>query len=287
MNKGFGAALAAAVMLAGTAQAAVLQVSTGRTVPSNGGQTTQFTTGIVEERFRLLSGDCQQQRAGNFEFDSTLAIGPISPGGAFNAQLVSGATPNQALPPGYNGALLRAGAPIDNTSCYLVAPQPFGFNGSSSISLTVDPAGALPALYFGFQWGSIDSYNSLSLIATDGETSIPVTFNGVLLGDGETFGGGDLLAALTAAGVTAPEGYNTYVDFYFDASENFGGVIFGASGRAFEVDNLAYSTTAQTPNPSPFVTSSGIAVGVPAPASVGLLGAGLAGAAALRGRRRR
>jgi hypothetical protein len=123
-----------------------------------------------------------------------------------------------------------------------------GAFGGASVTLT------LPGLerYLGLLWGSVDAYNTLSF-----------------------YNGATLVGVVTGSDVTGSpngdQGVNgtLYVNINADASSAFDRVVATSGQYAFEFDNVAF-------NPMP----------IPEPASLALLGAGLAGLGMVRRRRR-
>ena len=104
--------------------------------------------------------------------------------------------------------------------------------------------------YLGLLWGSVDGYNLLSLY--DGNTLV-----------------GSVQGAAVVASPTGNQGINGTYYVNISSSLNFNKVVASSSGYAFEFDNVAYNPTS-----------------VPEPATLGLVGLGLLGAAAARRRQR-
>jgi hypothetical protein len=123
-----------------------------------------------------------------------------------------------------------------------------GAFGGASVTLT------LPGLerYLGLLWGSVDAYNTLSF-----------------------YNGATLVGVVTGSDVTGSpngdQGVNgtLYVNINADAASAFDRVVATSSQYAFEFDNVAFNR-----NP------------IPEPASLALLGAGLAGLGIVRRRKR-
>jgi hypothetical protein len=88
-------------------------------------------------------------------------------------------------------------------------------------------------MYFGLLWGSVDSYNTLSL-----------------------YNGSTLVGAVTGTDVTsnANGDQGEFGTFYvnINSSESFNKVVATSSAYAFEFDNVAYNPTA-VPEPSTFI----------------------------------
>ena len=108
-----------------------------------------------------------------------------------------------------------------------------------------------PEEYLGLLWGSVDTYNSISF-----------------------YNGASLIGTVTGTDVTAAangnQGANGTYYVNIDSSASFDKVVFSSTRYAFEFDNLATNSTP---------------IGVPEPATLALMGLGLAGLGLVASRR--
>lgn len=174
-------------------------------------------------------------------------IGVSVAAGSF--EVVKGTYPNQAE------------APKNDQTCYGVAPAR---GGTAPAAVIIDYTSLLASLganvgisYLGLYYGSIDSYNDLyfydSLAAANADTS------NTGVGSIGFVSGADVAGA--ASGSPTDDQANQYVNLAFDLDESFKVFKFVSTGIAVEVDNIVVGTTLRD---------------VPEPASLALLGAGLA-----------
>lgn len=172
-------------------------------------------------------------------FNSYNALGVTVSGGGFQSVKgkVTGPGGDQAAPP------------AGDTTCYGVSPIPN--SGTSSGSVMVNYSTLLGAgnyiNYLGLYYGSIDQYNDLYFYS--GSTLVATVL------------GSQVLAQLggQSGGQEGP-GSNVYVNLEFGPGEGFDRFEFRTTGIAVEVDNIVVGTNL-----------------VPEPASLALLGLGLAG----------
>ena len=106
--------------------------------------------------------------------------------------------------------------------------------------------------YFGLYYGSIDTFNDVMFYNADGQILRTVT-------------GAELIQQFNGvSGNTDADSSNIYVNLFFSPSEEFTSFSFRTSSQAFEVDNLVVGYQVSQTD-------------VPEPASLALLGLGLAG----------
>ena len=107
------------------------------------------------------------------------------------------------------------GTPTNDTSPYLS----LGGARAGSLTLTFSNAGIN---YFGLDWASPDSYNSVKLTFADGTTA---TYN----------------PGTATGGVTVPTATDQFVNFYSTTPSNaITQVVLASTSAAFELDNVAY-----------------------------------------------
>lgn len=166
-----------------------------------------------------------------------------------NAQAVQGSVASQYAAPyvsGLNGAGFGNAADGPDATTYITS----GYSGDGSAAATL--LFSSPQQYFGLLWGSLDAYNTLAF-----------------------YNGADLVGSLTGSDILASGSGGLGVEgtFYVNVNSDlaFDRVLATSSAPALEFDNLAFN---ETP------------VSVPEPASLLLVGAGLAAVVSRRLRRR-
>jgi hypothetical protein len=149
----------------------------------------------------------------------------------------------------------QAATPANDESCYGVSPQPGqGTTGTMTISYSALLSDTDYINYFGLYYGSIDGYNNLYFYSDDAAQNLVATVTG-----------SSILAALNGpAGNQTDDRSNVYVNLDFSSTVGFRSFRFETTNVAVEVDNIVVGR-ASRPNQE-----------VPEPASLALLGAGLA-----------
>ena len=113
--------------------------------------------------------------------------------------------------------------PQNDTSAYLTT-------GIGSVTINLSAA---PVNYFGLDWGTVDTYNTIALTETNGTVD---TFTGT--------------QAASVAGIPANGSTDAYINFFGTAGTSWKSVTFSSSIAAFESDNVSYGNVAATPEPS-------------------------------------
>ena len=177
-------------------------------------------------------------------------------------------------------------APQGGTGCYYnVGTNGFDeqVSGNTDVFEASDFANLGPAGYYGFLWGSPDSYNTLQFVgAPDANYQ-----NASVVASSNFFGGLDtnhdgILTGLeayrgidpSATSLTGDNAQSFYINFVFDSSEIVYGLRLGSIGNCcFEFDNVASDPgTVTAPSVASPLNRFAEAATVPEPASVALFG---------------
>jgi hypothetical protein len=151
-------------------------------------------------------------------------------------------------------------APAGDATCYLAVPND---SQTTQTALVTFPVGSGPIEYLGLYWGSMDNYNALTFLDAGGFPIALGAFGFSLTGD-------EVRAAASRPGDQVDPGANEYINIFFAPGETFTSLRIVSTGRAFEIDNIAWRT------------GDGV---VPSPAGLALFGLGLGLLAARRLRR--
>ncbi|MEG3092843.1 PEP-CTERM sorting domain-containing protein [Sphingomonas sp. PB1R3] len=163
------------------------------------------------------------------------------------------------------GGVLQTGnvngtsAPLGDTTQYL------SVNGGKTATLKATDSTKSGFESVSLYWGSIDSYNLLSILDTAG--NVIDSFSGNFVASpGSNVEGGNAYSD--------PK-YNQYVTYTLNSltGQKIGGLKFASSSDAFELDNVTFFNSAPT--------------SVPEPATLTLFGAGIGGLVAASRRRRK
>ena len=257
----FSAILATAGLISVSAQAAT--ISFDFTPDALSGKTTPFAgaPNVFVETLDKPDGTCGLSQNGATISGGSYAIrkGPIN---------------NVAAPP------------LGDRTCYAFGPAPASAGGIGSLpdistvplpsgvtpgqvlaSVTIDYSGLISTLlggqylnYFGLYYGSIDSYNMIEFFDAN-DKLVDVVYGSDIIA---------LCAPACASGSQSAAGTNQYVNLILEDGETFKSLRFTTWGIAVEVDNLAVGVGVHA---------------VPEPASLALVGLGLAAFAATRRRK--
>jgi hypothetical protein len=250
--------LAVVALASVSAQAATVTVGPSIAAADGSGRTTALlgNPNVRVETFDVGGGVCGLSQTG-----ATFVGGPVS--------FVSGTVPNEYAAPAGDNTCYAYGPGItppiiDNPGNTPPSSATYPFiNAPILASVTIDYIGLIndPTAangeflnYFGLYYGSIDRYNLIEFLRGDG-TVIDYVSGDVLMSS-PVFSGcvpGDQTAACS----------NQYVNVFLDGTDAFQKVRFSTWGVAVEVDNIAVGWNV-TPTD------------VPEPASLALIGAGLA-----------
>jgi len=157
-------------------------------------------------------------------------------------------------------------APAGDSTHFAYGPN--ADSGATSAQVNFNYAGLLGSLgpaaslnYFGLYYGSIDTFNDVIFYNAAGIAIQTITGTELI----RQFGG--------VSGNTDADSSNIYVNLFFSPSEEFTSFSFNTTSPAFEVDNLVVGYEVANP--------------VPEPASLALLGLGLAGFGVARRRNKK
>tara|TARA_R110001583_G_scaffold22536_5_gene84499 strand:- start:1328 stop:2194 length:867 start_codon:yes stop_codon:yes gene_type:complete len=154
---------------------------------------------------------------------------------------------NKAARPGNNGDVNY----VDNT-CYGFTPKT-GRTGTVEVNYTafLSNLGGVQLDYFGFYWGSVDTYNNFQFFNDTNNTSVAITGQMLL----DQLGG--------QSGNQGSPASNTYVNIDFDGF-SWNRFVVTSTGIAGEFDNIVTGLTTRNKN-------------VPEPMSIAVFGLGLLG----------
>jgi hypothetical protein len=123
-----------------------------------------------------------------------------------------------------------AAEPLGDTSRYIAVPFA-NSNGSATLSFDF---GANTVQALSFQWGSIDSYNSIDLLNAAGATFQTISGSSYPPADGNQ---------------TSPSSTG-FFNIDLAAGETLGGIRLNSSQYALEADNFGFKFTSAAPEPS-------------------------------------
>jgi hypothetical protein len=123
---------------------------------------------------------------------------------------------------------------VVGTTPYFVEPQndtsDYLTTGTSFVTINL---AATPVNYFGLDWGTVDTYNTIAFTEANGTVD---TFTGT--------------QAAAAANIPANGTTDAYVNFLANPGTTLKSVTLSSSNFAFESDNISYGNVAATPEPA-------------------------------------
>ena len=153
-----------------------------------------------------------------------------SQAGVTTVNFDNGALPSNFSTPNAGSAMVVNGTvngtyvePQNDTSDYLTT-------GTSSVTINL---AAAPVNYFGLDWGTVDTYNTIALTEVNGTVD---TFTGT--------------QAAATAGIPSNGTTDAYINLFGSAGTAWKSVTLSSSNYAFEADNVAYGNVAAAPEPA-------------------------------------
>jgi len=249
MNKAMYSAIAALALLSASVAQAVTTTTYDFATPADGSGKTSQLAG--NSNVFVESFDRADGTGGVTWAPNLVSVTTVSGGGLAYAQ----------------GSLANVyAAPANDTTHFAYGPAQG--SGTPNAEVNFNYSGLLATLgpnaslnYFGLYYGSIDTFNDVIFYNAANEVIQTVT-------------GADLIARFNGqSGNTQADSSNLYVNLFFSPDEQFTSFSFRTTAQAFEVDNLVVGFEVVNP--------------VPEPASLALLGFGLAGLGVARRRNKK
>jgi hypothetical protein len=158
----------------------------------------------------------------------------------FNSAPLGGPLTNYQVSGGGTTATYNKGAIFAGSASGITADPAFSSGDFWSVGISpttqLGPGSVIfstAVKYFGFLWGSIDKYNTVSFDLGGTGTNVSFTGNDVI------------------AGASGIQGKPAYFNFFATGNETIKGVSFASTQNAFETDNHAFSVSA-VPEPETY-----------------------------------